>query len=201
MDHDPSSLLAALSSGDDQAAKIVFDRYVGRLIGLARKRLSARLSQRLDPEDVVQSAFRSFFRKAGKGEFVVDDPGDLWRLLVVITLNKLRRNVEHHTAAKRNMGRESAQSDDDQGDQGPTANVQGRVDAPDAAIEIHEELVLLMHDFSEEQRRIVELRLQGYQIEEIASDVSKSERTVRRTMERLKQRLTERAAGIVDDES
>src|ERR1700679_4129725 len=54
-------LLARWRAGDQQAATEMFHRYANRLILLARSRLSPRLSHRVDPEDVVQSAYRSFF--------------------------------------------------------------------------------------------------------------------------------------------
>ena len=57
-------LLERIREGDEQAATELFDRYVDRLIELARSRLSPKLARRLDPEDVVQSACRSFFRLA-----------------------------------------------------------------------------------------------------------------------------------------
>ena len=47
--------------GDQQAANLLFRRYSERLIALVRCHLSEKLARRLDPEDVVQSAYRSFF--------------------------------------------------------------------------------------------------------------------------------------------
>ena len=62
-------LLERVRSGDKDAAEELFERYVDRLIELARKRLSPRLARRLDPEDIVQSACRSFFRLARAGRY------------------------------------------------------------------------------------------------------------------------------------
>ena len=42
--------------------------------------------QKVDPEDVVQSAFRSFFTRQAAGQFDVASWDDLWGLLVVITV-------------------------------------------------------------------------------------------------------------------
>lgn len=189
MNEDPGQIIELLAAHDDGAAQRVFDQYVNRLISLARSRLSSRIKRRVDPEDVVQSAFRSFFRRAGEQAFELADSGDLWRLLVVITLNKLRRRVEHHQAAKRSVSREAQPvlSDD-----GSAIEFDGKFDTPEAAVELQDELTHLTQSFDETQRRMIELRLQGYQLEEIADDVGKSERTVRRTMDRLKSVLNER---------
>jgi RNA polymerase sigma-70 factor (ECF subfamily) len=192
---DPTEILLRLfREGDDDAAEAIFERYVGRLIGVTRQRLSAKLRRRIDEEDVVQSAFRSFFHHARRGDYEFHESGDLWRLLVVVTLNKLRRKVEHHSAAKRGIGRESDVPM--AGDEGRPFEPVGRIALPEAELEISEELDHVMRDFDAEQRRMVELRLQGYQLEEIAADVNRSERTVRRIMEKLRERLEARAEEL-----
>src|SRR5438132_1018442 len=66
---DAADLMAQWRQGDQQAAAVLFQRYSGRLIELVRRRLSNRLNQRFDPEDVVQSAYRSFFAHARDGEY------------------------------------------------------------------------------------------------------------------------------------
>src|SRR5262249_61833539 len=91
---DDASLLARWREGDQQAAAEIFRRYVGRLIGIVQARLSAKLARRVDPEDVVQSAYRSFFAGARNGQYDLPLGRDLWRLLVAITLHKLPDQVK-----------------------------------------------------------------------------------------------------------
>src|SRR5438105_5890518 len=102
------SLMKRWQAGDQQAATDLFRRYAERLIALARRRLSTRLLCRVDAEDVVQSACRSFFSAASAGQFDVKCGGDLWQLLVVITLRKLRNQVQRHTRHKRSVAAERA---------------------------------------------------------------------------------------------
>ena len=59
-------------SGDAQAAEQLFTRYARRLTGLAEQHLSRKLAGRLDGEDVVQSVFRTFFRRSAAGEFRIE---------------------------------------------------------------------------------------------------------------------------------
>ena len=99
-------LLSRVRDGNSRAAGEIFDRYLRRLIELARQRISPKLARRIDPQDVVQSAYRSFFVHARDGRFVLERAGDLWRLLAGITLNKLHRQVERHTAGRRDIGKE-----------------------------------------------------------------------------------------------
>ena len=70
--------------------------------------MSAKLARRMDAEDVVQSAFRSFFSGVNRDQFQLEESGDLWRLLVVIALNKLRRQAAFHGAAKRQFKAEQS---------------------------------------------------------------------------------------------
>src|SRR5271156_4863230 len=82
------SLMACWREGDQQAAADLFRRYASRLIALVRSRLSSKLPCRIDPEDVVLSAYRSFFGDAREGHFEIRHGGNLWQLLVTITLHK-----------------------------------------------------------------------------------------------------------------
>jgi RNA polymerase sigma-70 factor (ECF subfamily) len=63
--------LTRLRAGDDRAARDVFDRFAHRLISLARRQFHASLKYKVDPEDVVQSAYKSFFRGFDEGKFTV----------------------------------------------------------------------------------------------------------------------------------
>ena len=54
-------LVARWQAGDEAAAEALFARYADRLTQLAASRLARRLAARIDPEDVVMSAYRSFF--------------------------------------------------------------------------------------------------------------------------------------------
>src|SRR5947209_7593925 len=112
MDNPSADLLMRWREGDQQAAEDLFRRYVERLVALARSRLSGRLARHVDPEDVVQSAYRSFFIGARDGRYALERSGDLWRLLVAITMHKLHHQVERYTAVKRTVAREYVFADD-----------------------------------------------------------------------------------------
>ncbi len=78
-------LVSRWRKGDQDAAKQLFDRYASRLVALARRQISHRLASRLDPEDVVQSVFRSFFGRVKAGKFRIEEQDDLGKLLVRIS--------------------------------------------------------------------------------------------------------------------
>lgn len=101
-------LVQAWQQGDQRAAQILVERYMLRLTALARSRLSRKLSRRLDPEDVVLSAWRSFFVATGEGRLAVPHDDDLWPLLVKLTLRKLSRQAARQTALRRDAGLEGS---------------------------------------------------------------------------------------------
>ena len=57
----------------------------------------------------------------------------------------------------------------------------------------HLERIALLATLREEDRPIIELRLQGYNSVEIAQEIDRAERTVRRVIERVERRLRERS--------
>lgn len=63
------------ASGDFAGA--VVGRYTEQLLRLVRKQLPERLRTRMDPEDVVQSVFRSFFHRLRQGQFRFEDSHDV----------------------------------------------------------------------------------------------------------------------------
>src|SRR5262245_32577592 len=102
---EPGDLLVRWRQGDEQAAHELCPRYAGRMVALARSRLSLKLSPRVDAEDVVQSACRSFFSGTREGRYDIPPGGDLWQLLVAITLNKLYLRIRFNNSQKRDPDR------------------------------------------------------------------------------------------------
>ncbi|MBY0229148.1 MAG: hypothetical protein K2W96_07725, partial [Gemmataceae bacterium] len=99
-------LMDRLRKGDPQAAARIFDLYAKRLIGLASKKLSPRIAQKESPEDVAQSALKSFFLRQQRQPFDLSNWNNLWSLLARITLNKIGRRVEHWSTQKADASKE-----------------------------------------------------------------------------------------------
>lgn len=192
------ALMKRYRDGDEEAANELFDRYVCRLMALARTRLSSRLARRVDPEDVVQSAYRSFFRSAAEGNYELQRSGDLWRLLVAITLNKLRMQARRHGAHARDIRCEESMATQ-ANSWGIAPEMTAREPQPEEVAAVSELLERVMSGMSVQQRKMLELRLQNYKIEEIASEVGCSERTVRRLMDQVKVKFQADLAQILVD--
>lgn len=196
MSSDPSDrgLLSLFRAGNEEAARALFDRYVERLVALARRRLSQRLAGRVDPEDIVQSVFRTFFGRIKEGQFEIEDQNDLCKLLMRITVHKTLRQVAFHQAAKRDAGQESAQGEYSHErlmsllDHEPT---------PDAAVAFLDQLEHFLQQLRDGDREILELRLQGYSSEEIARKLDRPDRPV---YDRKVRRVLERIRGMAEQD-
>jgi RNA polymerase sigma factor (sigma-70 family) len=184
-DERSGDLIAQWRQGNEQAAAELFHRYASQLVALARSRLSAKLNRRLDPEDVVMSAYRSFFAGARQGQFEVERGGDLWRLLVTMTLHKLHRQVKRHSRDKRAVARER-DATNGSGMSSFEAQLQAREPSPLEAAALADELEMMMAHLEPLQRRMLELRLQGYNLLEIAAATQRTERTVRRVLDLIR---------------
>jgi RNA polymerase sigma-70 factor (ECF subfamily) len=183
------SLMRRVRQGSGDAATELYLRYARRLRALTRARCSARLSRLIDADDIVQSIFGSFFRGAGQGLYNVPAGEDLWRLLVVIALNKIRSKANYFLAAKRDA-RLTVSKDEIDALQ-PSDSVGTREDLAFLELSVQEALEKLppLH------RLVITLRVEGHEVAEIARQTDRSHRTVERILQQTRQRLTELLEG------
>jgi RNA polymerase sigma-70 factor (ECF subfamily) len=185
--------MVQLRAGDQDVAAHVFHYYASHLISLVRGRLDRRILRKEDPEDVVQSAFRSFFRRHAKGEFELDDWDSLAGLLATITLRKCGHRIERFNAARRDIHRESA-APASADDSVASWEAISREPTPLEAALATETLEEVMRDLQPCHREIVPLVLDGYSLAQISAHVCSSERTVQRVLKLVRSRL-ERLRG------
>src|SRR5438067_1701243 len=98
-----TEIMNRLRAGDESAAAQVCRRFTNRLIGLARVHLDSRIRQKVDPEDVLQSVYKSFFLRHAQGQFDFHGWEGLWSLLTVITVRKCGRWTRLFHTARRNV--------------------------------------------------------------------------------------------------
>jgi RNA polymerase sigma-70 factor (ECF subfamily) len=191
-----TDLMLRLREGDEAAATEVFGRFLRRLIVLASRQFDSWLRHRVDLEDVVQSAYKSFFAGQGQGRFELADWDSLWGLLAVITLRKCYRRRDYLRAERRDAAREVTPQS-----RYPSPGARNRAEAgtwweaidrepsPLEAAMLTETLEQLLGHLGRPEREIVELSLQGHTTSEIAARLGRSRRTVRRVRERVKDYL------------
>jgi RNA polymerase sigma-70 factor (ECF subfamily) len=176
-----------LRSGDPEAARLIFQRFARRLLGLARRRLNKTVRQKLDPEDVIQSVFRTFFFHQGEATWQFETWDSLWSMLAVITLRKCGHRIQHYQAARRDVQREVALGtgpapEEPTGDWSAVA----RDPTPEEAAILTETVQQLMQALSPQERHILERSLRGLSNNQISADLGCTRRTVERALQRVR---------------
>jgi len=170
---------------DDQAARAIVERFTRRLIGLARSQLDAHFQRKIDPEDVIQSVYKSFFIRYGDRGLTEDGWDGLWGLLTCITVRKCADRVRYLRTEARDLARETSWTDD----RSPWHEAVGREPTPEEAVVLAETVAHLLRGLEGDERSIAELSLQGYTTQEISTALGRAERSVRRLRERVRKRL------------
>ena len=178
------SLLRRLRGGQPDAATELYLRYADRVRGVARAATSADLGRRLDADDIVQSVFRTFFRRAAQDKYDVPEGEDLWKLFLIIALHKIRSVATFHRAAKRDV-RATANGLTD----APTGQ---HLAAPDEMALATLRMVIdeVLGALPPSMRTIVELRVEGHELEQIARRTQRSRRSVDRALHEFRARLS-----------
>jgi RNA polymerase sigma-70 factor (ECF subfamily) len=181
-------LIQGLRTGDRLVLQDFWDQYGPMLQRVAEKNLAEGMRRRLGPEDVVQSVCRTFFRRAHGGEFKLADTEELWRLLCAITLTKIREKTRFHLRKKRGLDQEQALAAG--GDDSPMGwDPVAPGPTPAEAAEFSDQFQQMLAGLDEEEKQIVDLKLQDYTHDEVADKLGCSERTVRRVLKRVQGRL------------
>jgi RNA polymerase sigma-70 factor (ECF subfamily) len=187
------NLMAGLRDGRNEAAAQVFQRFANRLIVLARKQLDTKVLQKEDPEDVMQSVFRSFLARNAAGQFGELATWDnIWAILVVITRRKCGRRTDYFHAACRDVRRETPAPSASGDTISDSAGLPDEEPTPFEAAVLAETVEQLLGNLEGRQRDILTLSLQGFTPVEISARLGCTERTVYRVLDRVKEWLEAR---------
>ncbi len=174
--------LQRLKAGDRAAAQPLWEAYVHRLAALARKRLHRLVRRAADEEDVVQSAFFSFYRRAEQGRFPrLEDRDDLRKILFVLTVRKAidRARREGRWAQVRSL--------EDLADSEAERVLDGRALPPALAAQVNDAQRWLLDRLGDETlRSIARLKQEGYTNAEIAARLGYVEPTIERKLQRIR---------------
>lgn len=169
-------------SGDQNAATELYELYCERLIRIVAGKIGDGFQQQVEPEDVLQTAFRTWFRRVREGEFHFEDDGDVWKLLLTVVLNRLRRGVRFATADKRDIRRQSSVDSEFDGE---LASHLTRKPSDHEALEFADLMTKVLKFLSPSERDLIQLRIEGYNQKESAEELGVDVRTIRRMWKRI----------------
>jgi RNA polymerase sigma factor (sigma-70 family) len=178
-------LFVDFREGDPDAARRLHERLYPRLLGIARSILARSPRRNTEPEDAVQSALGSFWRKLDAGQWPTELNGDeLWGLLITMTARKARRHLRHERAAKRG-GTRSPESlsevmDDRFSTEACPASEPGVAEIEATA----NELIDLLPD---DLRAVAVLKLMEFSHREMAEVLECNERTIQRRISDIRE--------------
>jgi RNA polymerase sigma factor (sigma-70 family) len=151
-------------AGDESAARELVRCYEPLIRREVRLRIEdARLNRSFDSLDVCQSVLASFFIRAACGEYDLEQPEQLVRLLVTIARNKLASKARHEYRLRRDQRRMLSASKaalDDVVALGP---------GPCEILSQQELLERARAVLTSDERRIAELRGEGLAWEDVAA--------------------------------
>lgn len=191
-DHSVTQWIAKLRDGDDEAACELWNRYSGRVVRLARKKLGAFCRRVADEEDVAQSVFRRLYQNTKDGNFPqLQDREGLWNLLIVLTSNRATDQKRHLGSQKRGGGR--VRGDSVFGDRVAAKELHGLDDRrgnevpAEMIVELAETHDLLMQGLDDQLAKVARWKLEECDNAEIAKRLNITERSVRRKLDCIRE--------------
>lgn len=173
-------LIAKVFAGDAEAAAELVRKYEPEIRRVIRFRLNdPRMRRILDTADICQSVFARFFFRAGMGQFDLNSPADLIRLLSVMATNRLIDQHRREQTKKR-----SADAYREVVKQKYEVQVNSVDDSPAAAAEYNELLAEVRSRLSSQSLDVSDRRLAGKSWTEIAVELGERSDTVRKRFER-----------------
>lgn len=178
-------LLSRARGGDQEALAELLRVHEKELLRTAQAMLNRALRSLLDPADLVQSAFRAVLQGFTNNQFVLQSPEELRALATRIVKNKIIQHWRRWKCQQRYQKITQAET------QALAETTSGRptTGVPGDGVEIRDSVQHLMRDLTEPDRKLVELRLQGYTTAETARLLGLHPDVLRVRLSRLRQRL------------
>ena len=152
-----------IRAGDAEAATELVRRYESLIRVEVRHRLSdPRLRRLFDSMDISQSVLASFFLRASTGQYELDEPAQLVKLLVGMARNKLAFQARKQGALRRDHRRVEPLDPE-------SCDVAASDPSPSQVIANQELLAMARQRLSIEERQLADLRAQGRDWAEIAA--------------------------------
>lgn len=185
------ALIGRVRAGDEQAAADLVETYEPLIRREFRLRVrDHRLLRLFESRDVCQSVLGSFFVRTALGEYDLESPAQLTKLLVTMTRNKVASAAQRQRRLRRDYRRTA-----------PDDGLQQAVDpgpSPSDVVSGAELLERFRAGLSPEERAIADLRQQGLGWNQITSQLGGTPQARRmqlvRAVERISRQIEEEGA-------
>jgi RNA polymerase sigma-70 factor (ECF subfamily) len=187
-------LMARVRAGDEEAARELVQTYEPTIRRTVRIRLAdPRLRRLLDSTDICQSVLGSFFIRAALGQYDLEDPQQLLRLLVNMSRKKLIDHERRERAARRDFRRTQGGEALEFGLAAPDATPSQEVAHRELLQEVRKRL-------SPDERRLAEQRAAGRDWAGIAADEGDTPEALRKKLGRAVDRVVQELGldGVAD---
>lgn len=180
--------IAGTEAGNEEAVAKLWEHCLPRLVRHSRTKLPSHLRRVLDEEDVALSAFKSFCIRAADGTLGgINGRDELWKLLFCIASRKASGYIRHETRAKRGGGLVGGESTFSKGTDITFSDGINQVRDPSASpamlAEFQNNCQHLLEQLNDTMlQTIALLRLEGYNVDEIAERVGCAKRSVERRL-------------------
>jgi DNA-directed RNA polymerase specialized sigma24 family protein len=188
-----SEWFGRLKAGEAEAAQKLWNHYHAELLGHAKHRIATSPQAMGDEEDVVASVFGSIWRGAAAGRFAnITNRDELWWLLLGITKRKAVDHVRRETAQRRYRGTEAGGRQDEVLAGVPVYSFDDLVAAtptPEFMVSLQEQYLRLLSLLRDDQlRKVVDLRIEGHTVVEIAKALGIGERAIERKLQLIREK-------------
>lgn len=180
-----SELMRRVRAGDQAAATTLVREYEPLVRRMVRLRLEdERLSRVFDSMDVCQSVLGSFFVRAAMGEYDLQEPGQLVKLLVTMARNKVASAARREYRQKRDRRRTNSDEAD------ALDLVAGRQETPSQILMGNELIDRARGLLRAEELEMSELRANGLSWDDIAAKLGGTAQARRVQFMRAMERVT-----------
>jgi len=178
-------LICRVRGGDAGAVAELVRVYEPAIRRAARVRLvDPRLRRLFDSMDICQSVFASFFVRAALGQYDLEQPTDLLRLLVSMSRKKLIDCARAQKAARRDIRRNASGPERDQ-------DIIARGDTPSEEVALQDMLQAFRERLSSEERALADERAAGRDWADIAAERGATPESLRKKLGRAIGRVSQ----------
>jgi DNA-directed RNA polymerase specialized sigma24 family protein len=204
LDDDLKLLLDGIQNQNNEAIEQFWKLHFNRLTALAKRKMNQVNKRVADEEDIAISAIHSFYNGLAQKRFhSINGNNELWKILATIVCRKISKQKRNISTKKRGGGLVRGESFFIAGNNENDSNVHNSIgnnakshENPQFEIEFLDTCEKLYNILDDEtMKNVARLIMEGYSIDEIATELG----YVRRTIERKLKIIREKWKKIINE--